>query len=96
MEKIRKGDIVGRKSYGKDILFTVEKIIHRKNEKPVAILRGLIIRIEADATLDDLVIMEQKQIEKNIRSLEDRLEDKIRRCTKKGKAPLKTIFGRSF
>ena len=49
MGKVKKGDIVGRKSYGKDILFTVEKIIKKKNERPVAILKGLIIRIEADA-----------------------------------------------
>lgn len=96
MERIRKGDIVGRKSYGKDILFTVEKIIHRKNEKPIAILRGIILRIEADATLDDLVIIETKQVEKNIRSLEDKLEDKIRRCAKKGKESSKILFGRSF
>lgn len=57
MGKIKKGDIVGRKSYGKDILFKVEKILKRKNEEPIAILKGLIIRIEADATLDDLVVM---------------------------------------
>ena len=37
MEKIKEGDIVGRKSYGKDILFTVEKIIKRKDGKSVAI-----------------------------------------------------------
>ena len=63
MRKIKKGDIVGRKSYGKDILFIVEKIIDRKDDESIAVLKGLIIRIEADAPLKDLVIMETNQIE---------------------------------
>lgn len=96
MRKIKKGDVVGRKSYRKDILFTVEKIIHRENKKPVAILKGLIIRIEADALLDDLVIIEANQIEKNMRSLENRLEDKIKRCMKNSKVVEKSFLGRSI
>lgn len=96
MRRVKKGDIVGRKSYGKDILFTVEKIIERKNEKPVALLKGLIIRIEADALLDDLVIMEMKQIESNMRSLEDRLENKIKKCAKNPKECSKIFLVRSL
>ena len=80
MYKIKKGDIVGRVSYGKDILFTVEKIVKRMDGTKVAILKGIIIRIEADATLDDLVVMKTKQIQTNMRSLEDRLENKIKNC----------------
>ena len=96
MKKIKKGDIVGRKSYGKDILFTVEKIIQRKNEPPVAILKGLIIRIEADALLDDLVIMETKQIQTNMRSLEEKLEDKMKQYNIKPKQTSNGLFRRSF
>ena len=33
MRNIRKGDIVGRKSYGKDIYFKVVNIIEIKNDK---------------------------------------------------------------
>lgn len=96
MRKIKKGDIVGRKSYGKDILFTVEKIIQRKNEPPVAILKGLIIRIEADSLLDDLVIMEEKQIQTNMRSLEEKLADKMKQYNIIPKQRSKILFGRSF
>ncbi len=95
MGKIKKGDIVGRKSYGKDILFKVEKILKRKNEEPIAILKGLIIRIEADATLDDLVIMETKQIQTNMRNLEDRLENKIKNCADVSKTA-SSFFKRGF
>lgn len=96
MGKIRKGDIVGRKSYGKDILFTVEKILKRKNEKPVAILKGLIIRIEADAELDDLVVIETKQVQTNMRSLEERLADKIKNSSICQNQTSKMLFRRGF
>lgn len=39
MRKIKKGDIVGRISYGKDIFFIVEDIINL-NKKEIAILKG--------------------------------------------------------
>ena len=96
MGKIKKGDIVGRKSYGKDILFKVEKILKRKNEEPIAILKGLIIRIEADATLDDLVVMETKQIQTNMRSLEDRLENKIKNCAVLSKQTASSFLKEDF
>lgn len=94
MEKIKKGDIVGRKSYGKDILFKVEKIIKRENQPPIAILKGLIIRIEADAKLDDLVIIDTKQVEGNLRNLENKLEDKFKNCIHDTKQH--SFFKRSF
>lgn len=79
MYKIKKGDIVGRISYGKDILFSVENIIKRRDGKKVAILKGLILRIEADADIEDLELIEKQQVENNMRSL----EDKVKRCAKK-------------
>ena len=51
--KFRKGDIVGRLSYNKDIVFTVSNIIKCRNQD-IAILKGLVTRIEADSPLDDL------------------------------------------
>ena len=39
MKEIKKGAIVGRKSYGKDVLFVVKNIISTKNGD-IAILRG--------------------------------------------------------
>lgn len=78
MNKIKKGDIVGRKSYGKDILFTVEKVI-KSNQKYFAILKGISIRIEADSPLEDLEIIEKSIVKRNIRSLDNRLEKRINR-----------------
>ena len=47
--QIKKGDIVGRYSYNNDILFFVDKIIKQNKKKKIAILKGLNIRVEADA-----------------------------------------------
>ena len=63
MDKIKKGNVVGRKSYGKDILFTVERIIKKANGKKVCILKGITIRIIADADIEDLVVMEKDRVQ---------------------------------
>lgn len=47
------GDLVVRKSYGKDITFKVIEIIDGENEK-IYMLKGVNLRIEADATESDL------------------------------------------
>src|SRR5690554_3719999 len=50
--EIKKGDIVLRKSHGKDIYFRVESIDTRAE---IAKLRGIDIRLCADSPLSDLV-----------------------------------------
>ncbi len=77
MNKIKKGDIVGRISYGKDIAFIVERIIKTKNNGHFAILKGLTIRIQADSSLDDLELMEPKQVEEHVRALEKKVAKRI-------------------
>lgn len=70
--RIGKGDIVGRKSYGKDILFIIDRIIKLKDGKSYAILKGLTIRIEADAPIEDIEKVEADRIanaEKRIEKL---------------------------
>ena len=59
--KVKNGDYVTRKSYGKDILFNVEKIIKLSNGKENAILKGAIYRIKADAPVEDLCIIDKKE-----------------------------------
>lgn len=49
MKRLKKGDIVGRISYGKDIVFKIEKIIIDSNKNEIAILKGITERIKADA-----------------------------------------------
>ncbi|MBE3572698.1 MAG: sporulation peptidase YabG [Moorella humiferrea] len=56
MQKIKPGDIVARKKYGKDIFFKVKSIIITDTGKTTAILKGLDVRLVADAPLEDLEV----------------------------------------
>lgn len=60
--KIKKGDFVARKSYKKDILFIVDKVIQLSNEKSYVILKGVTIRIEADAPIEDVEKVEESRV----------------------------------
>lgn len=84
MENIRKGDIVGRKSYNKDILFVVERIFKSSKGNSIAILKGLNIRIQADSDLDDLELMDKKAIEESEKRIERRFAETLK---KYGKEP---------
>lgn len=76
MNKIKRGDIVGRKSYKKDIIFVVTKIVSNQKEK-IALLKGLYERIEADSNIEDLEIIEKEKIKENLVKLQNKIKDKI-------------------
>lgn len=76
MNKIKKGDIVGRKSYQKDIIFIVTKIIGGKNKK-IAILKGLYERIEADSDISDLEIIEKSYLKKYLDKENSKIANRI-------------------
>lgn len=60
MKRIKKGDIVGRLSYNKDIFFIVKDIKDKKN----VLLEGVFVRIIADSDINDLELIDQKEINK--------------------------------
>lgn len=70
--QVKKGDIVGRYSYNNDILFFVDKIIKVNKTEKIAILKGLNIRIEADAEIQDLRKFDAKEAEELIRGIENK------------------------
>lgn len=82
MRKIVKGDIVGRKSYNKDILFTVERIIKSSSGKEIVILKGVTIRIMADSDMEDLELADRDIIEKDEKMLNKRFESELKKCMK--------------
>ena len=82
MEKIQKGDIVVRKSYGKDILFSVEDIISQ-NGISLAILKGLTIRISADSFLEDLEKVSLKRVRENLKNWEERIFEEEKKAGRK-------------
>lgn len=76
MKKIKKGAIVGRKSYGKDVLFIVKNIIPTKNGD-IAILRGIVERIEADSDIEDLEMILKENVKTYLKNKEEELNKKI-------------------
>ena len=76
MKKIKKGDIVARKSYGKDIIFYVKRLV-KTSTVEVAILCGLFERIEADSKLEDLELLDDKTIKNLFDDEEKRFTSRI-------------------
>lgn len=77
MREIKKGDIVSRHSYGHDIIFSVKRIIKLANKKEIAILKGIDVRVEADAPIDDLKIVSKEEQKLREKKLEERITNKI-------------------
>ena len=75
----KKGYMVARKSYGEDIVFVIDKVIKRKDKIDYAILKGLTIRIKADAPVSDLVIASKEDIEKSLESVEKIIKKRVER-----------------
>ena len=58
LNNVKKGDIVARKSHNKDVVFVVDLIIENK----IAILTGITTRLKADSPIEDLELIDKKEI----------------------------------
>ena len=76
MERLRRGDIVARISYNKDILFEITNIIKTKKEE-IYILKGITERIEADSTKEDLEKIDKRLAEVKVKNTENRIYNYI-------------------
>ena len=79
---IKKGDIVGRKSYGKDIFFIVDKILKSRLNKEFAILKGLNIRVLADSPMEDLEVISKQEVIDSVKLSEIDIERRINNSCK--------------
>ena len=79
MREVKKGDIVSRNSYGNDIIFSVKRIIKLANKKEIAILKGIDVRVEADAPIEDLKIVSKEEKIKREKELEEKILYKIQK-----------------
>ena len=87
---IKIGDLVGRRSYNFDIVFRVHDII-KQNDKIIIILKGLNLRIIADAPEADLVKLPPSKINDNIKKFDDRAKKLMRKLEKRTKKTAKMI-----
>lgn len=86
--EIKKGDIVGRKSYNSDIFFIVDRIIKLSNQKVFAILKGITSRIEADAPIQDLKKIDEESFYRATHSVEEILNRRIEAYKNNNRKPL--------
>ncbi len=94
---IKIGDLVGRKSYGCDIVFRVHDIT-KQNDKFVIILKGLNLRIIADAPEADIVKLPPSKINADTINFDDRACKLMKKLTKRAKhavAPIHPSFYRN-
>lgn len=89
LNRIKKGDIVGRKSYKKDIIFTVTTVIDK-----IAILKGLYERIEADSDIADLELIEKEELKIYIEKANDKINGRISKNNREYKREKRIISGK--
>lgn len=70
LNNVKKGDIVARKSYNKDIVFVVDSVIKGK----IAILTGITARLKADAFIEDLELVNKKEFYKTYREINQKID----------------------
>ena len=70
MKNVRKGDIVARKSHNKDVIFIVDRII--KNQ--IAMLTGITTRLKADSYIDDLEIIDKRDVQKVFSEIDKKID----------------------
>jgi spore coat assembly protein len=69
LAEVRVGDKVARRSHGSDVIFVVLKIITARMKVARVLLRGLNMRLMADAPIDDLVTIDNEEAESSIESV---------------------------
>lgn len=91
MPKFKEGDYVVRKSYGKDILFRVIEVIN-STRGSIVVLKGVDLRIVADAPEDDLEL----QTRDGARKYRSSFDEKIEKCMENTRSGCKRSKCKSF
>lgn len=73
LKMIKKGNIVARISYHKDVIFVVDLVIDNK----IAILTGITTRLKADSPIEDLELINKKEIDNIYRNIDEKIDKKV-------------------
>lgn len=90
------GDLVVRKSHGKDVLFRIINIEQSKNRKKQVVLKGIDFRLMADSSIDDLEMIGQENFRQYVfsRQIENLLTRAKKNRNDKQKKYYRNAFGR--
>ena len=73
MKTIKKGDIVARRSYQKDVIFVVDMVI----DDEIAILTGITTRLKADSPIEDLELVDKRELTYIYKSIDEKIDKTI-------------------
>lgn len=95
MEGIKKGDIVGRKSYNKDIFFKVIDVFKGDKEKEYCKLKGIHYRLFADSPLEDLVKIDSAELAQHLREQVIKSSEHMNRIFARRERDRELVLGRA-
>lgn len=95
MEKIKKGDIVGRKSYNSDIIFKVKDLYQDESGNIQANLKGIHMRLCANAPVEDLVKIDPAELAAYLREHAKKSSEHMRRIFARRERDREFFLGRA-
>jgi spore coat assembly protein len=95
MEEIKNGDVVGRKSYNKDVFFKVIDIYKGIGEKEHCKLKGLHYRLFADSPLEDLVKIDSAELAQHLREHTIKSSEHMNRIFARRERDREYVLGRA-
>lgn len=95
MEEFRKGDVVGRKSYGVDIYFKIIDFYECGEGQKFAILKGIYTRLCASAPLEDLVRIDSGAQMARLREITLKSNEQMGRILARRQKERKLFLGRA-
>ncbi|ACX53185.1 sporulation peptidase YabG [Ammonifex degensii KC4] len=87
MQDFRKGDIVARRSYRKDLLFKVVELYQGEDGREYALLKGIDYRLVCDAPLEDLVKVGVEEVAAHWRKVFLQRAELLQRYLAEGEEP---------
>ncbi len=93
-KRFREGDLVSRISHGKDVLFRIEQI-HSQGGRQIALLKGVDLRLCADAPLEDLHIPTVQELSNHKKSYTKRSVELLRGIEHRRKDTIHTFLSRA-
>ncbi|MDD4766604.1 MAG: sporulation peptidase YabG [Desulfotomaculaceae bacterium] len=95
MEEIKKGDVVGRKSYNKDVFFKVIEIYFGLSNQKYCKLKGIHYRLLADSPLEDLVRVESSELAQHMREHAIKSSEHMNRIFARRERDRELVLGRA-
>lgn len=95
MGEIKQGDVVGRKSYNKDIFFKVIDIFKCNGEKEYCKLKGIHYRLYADSPMEDLVKIDSAELAQHLREQTIKSSEHMKRIFARRERDRELVLGRA-